>query len=351
MSIASYKTIQLNEYIPLNKGDNFTAIIKIATSNNTKIIVQDMQKMTSKTISQDSFISFDGTTWINLYNYQFTACLKVYTGNSHITIFNNRTTHRVINNVDMDNKPNSIPLMVNKTFENNNYMLAHYIIKIPTIREVVENNVPVNKSLERRMYVMLNGTDNFLTDENFLVGCLISQEGIIISNDYEEIEGVYIKKDSQNNYVEIDYMFNLTGDLNQVYVSTFSNINLMQGQVNVLSILCNGYEKLRLKIFLPSNGTTYYFDEKIITQFIFNDQNIERVESIAYYLFNHINSFNQSYLVSNVKVDNETYINWINNLDFIGDYQSRIALNTLYLNDAFADFFSSILNVTWDREK
>jgi len=350
VSIASYKTIQLNEYVPLIKGDNFTAIIKITSDNNTKIIVQDMQNMTSKIITQDSFISFDGLTWTNLYNYQFTACLKVYTGNSYITTFNNRITHGVINSVIHDNKPTNIPLIVNKTFENTNYTLAHYIIKVPTVREVVENNTLVNKTLKRSFHLLLNGEIISLSNVNFELGFLISKEGEIVSNDYQEIEGIYIKKDLQDNYIEINCMFNLTDDLNKVYIRSLSYVNYMQGQVNLLSLINNGHEEFMLRIFIPRNGTTSYFDEKIITNFIFNNQNVERIESLKYYSFDQINSFNQTYLVSNVKLNNETYINWTNNLGFIGDEQSRMALNTLYLNDAFADFFSSILNVTWNRE-
>lgn len=345
----SYKTIQLNEYIPLNKGDNFTAIIQIATGVKTKIVVQDSLGMTSKNITNESFISFDGVNWINLYDYQVTACLKVYTGNSNITTTNNRITNKTINMTLNDNRPTSIPGMINNQKQVFNYSLAHYIIKVPTTRIITDNNISENRTLNRT-FLLINDESTVLTYNDYVNGCLLDLNGNFISNNYNEIEGIYFEENIQGNYIEVHVMFNITDDLNKLDVISYSNVNIMQGQIQQIILTLNDEVQVDIGVFLPQYGFYNYFDEYIITQFVFDNQSIERTEHIHYYSFDE-GIVGQTYIITKTKIDNETYLNWTNNTNnFLLNYNPiKIAFNTLYLNDLFADMISSILNVTWER--
>ena len=89
-SIAGYHTINLNELIPVNVGDTFKVALKITTSRYANIPISE-NVMSTRTYYKPgvSFISFNGKTWMDLYNYSFgygthtyksqAACLKIYT--------------------------------------------------------------------------------------------------------------------------------------------------------------------------------------------------------------------------------------------------------------------------------
>ncbi|RAP44237.1 MAG: hypothetical protein BZ135_08665 [Methanosphaera sp. rholeuAM6] len=67
-----YKTIILNKYIPVKEKDKFRVEFK---SNNIPYQAYSRQRY----MENMSFISEDGEEWEDLYEYNYTACLKVYT--------------------------------------------------------------------------------------------------------------------------------------------------------------------------------------------------------------------------------------------------------------------------------
>ncbi|SDA64442.1 C1 family peptidase [Methanobrevibacter millerae] len=69
-----YRTIKLNEYIPIKKGDVFKAVI---TSNAAPTV--NLTYVRSHYAQNVSFISFDGKNWEDTYDLGYIACLKVYT--------------------------------------------------------------------------------------------------------------------------------------------------------------------------------------------------------------------------------------------------------------------------------
>ena len=89
-SIPGYHTINLNESIPVNVGDTFKVSLKITTSHYANIPISE-SVMSTRTYYKPgvSYISFNGKTWLDLYNYTFgygthsyssqVACLKVFT--------------------------------------------------------------------------------------------------------------------------------------------------------------------------------------------------------------------------------------------------------------------------------
>ena len=69
-----YRTIKLNEYIPVKKGDIFKAVI---TSNSVPIIELEYSRVHYS--ENLSFVCIDGETWKDAYKLGYIACLKAYT--------------------------------------------------------------------------------------------------------------------------------------------------------------------------------------------------------------------------------------------------------------------------------
>jgi len=347
VNISGYKTIHLNQYIPVNNNDNFTAIMKITTNtNNTQIFVQDSLEMTSNTLTNESFISYDGINWINLQQYKLTACLKVYAGYTNNTINNNNITQKKLNITLFEDRPTSIPDYINQNNAANNYSLLHFVIKIPTTRTVIENNTTIIKNFKRNIHLLLDNQDIALNESNYESGFYISDEGEVLS-DYDEKEGIYVKKNYEN-YIEVHFIYNVTNNINNLSVHTYSSFFLFQGQVKNIIVNLNNEEKA-IRLFIAHNGSNYYSNEEIVTQLIFNNQIIERIESINY--SNH-NPIYQNYVITDTIINNKTYLQAINNTtcDDVNKNLTKIALSIFYLNDVYAELISSILNVSYDRQ-
>ena len=80
-----YRTIKLNKYIPVRKGDVFKAVI---TSNAAPTLnLTDSRQHYTQNIS---FISFDGEPMKDSYDSGYIVCLKVYTVADDTKIINNK---------------------------------------------------------------------------------------------------------------------------------------------------------------------------------------------------------------------------------------------------------------------
>ncbi|WP_407376507.1 lectin like domain-containing protein [Methanobrevibacter sp.] len=88
-SPAGYYTIPFNTVIQLDEGDEFTIAINNHNKGYNCIPVCSAEEITKKTFSQNvSFISLDGETWFDLYDYADScnvACIKAFTQNINLT--------------------------------------------------------------------------------------------------------------------------------------------------------------------------------------------------------------------------------------------------------------------------
>lgn len=91
-SIPGYHTINLDELIPVNVGDTFKVVLKITAPKYALIpISENVMSTRMYYVPGASYVSYNGRTWIDLYNYTFgygthdytsqVACLKVFTIN------------------------------------------------------------------------------------------------------------------------------------------------------------------------------------------------------------------------------------------------------------------------------
>ena len=81
-----YRTIKLDKYVPIKKGDTFRVDLKIKAhiGDYTILTIQNTNNYKSFSKENQSFISWDGVNWQDMYTYNeeynhSVACLKVYT--------------------------------------------------------------------------------------------------------------------------------------------------------------------------------------------------------------------------------------------------------------------------------
>lgn len=79
IKLPGYRTIRLNEYISIPKDQEFTVMIKISGKDEVPTLVEYTDLYYSSIHSGTSFLSFDGKKWEDLYEYECSAPLKVYT--------------------------------------------------------------------------------------------------------------------------------------------------------------------------------------------------------------------------------------------------------------------------------
>ena len=77
---AGYHTIKLNKYIPLEKGDVFSVTFRF---KNLYWFAIYRGSLSFRNFSQPglSFSSWNGKTWVDLYDYNDIACIKAFTIN------------------------------------------------------------------------------------------------------------------------------------------------------------------------------------------------------------------------------------------------------------------------------
>lgn len=88
---AGFRTIKLNEYIPVNEGDSFKVVFR-----NNALPYQAYSKQ--HYLSRMSLASSDGQTWNDLSTQNKTVCLKVYTIEKKSSMINVTTIDEMINN-------------------------------------------------------------------------------------------------------------------------------------------------------------------------------------------------------------------------------------------------------------
>ena len=82
ISTPGYRTIQLNEYVQLQKNDNFTVLINInyTGDGHNYVLVEYTDVYYSPLGPKTSYLSMDGSKeWSDLYEYECAAPIKVYT--------------------------------------------------------------------------------------------------------------------------------------------------------------------------------------------------------------------------------------------------------------------------------
>ena len=153
VTLPGYRTIKLNKYVLVNKGDEFEIIVKI---NRTKtghnyILVQYSDLYHAPIREGQSFLEFDSDDgqWLDLYEYECVAPLKVYT--KDVPTINNTFTYEN-NKITITTKISNV-----KTDGTLNYYLNGEAIKI--------NNKTVTYTINKDSTITFNLADD--TNEKY----------------------------------------------------------------------------------------------------------------------------------------------------------------------------------------
>jgi len=345
INCAGFHTIKLKQYIPLNTGDNFTVIFTIK-NENVKIFVQDALKISSENISDESFLSFNETSWFNLKKYHLTACIKIYTGINNQTNTNSNITHNEVNITIPHYQPSTIPNSISN--ENNvNPTNALYTIKIPLTYNLTIDNVLTNISADRAISIVV-GDNVFDFTAQEVSSMYFSFNGTVIENPVNKEDfGVYISKTDDNNFLNIELIYELTGDINLFSVVYTSFTNHPGQLVNIVNVRVND-DLLCKFMFYPSYNYTVglkQLHDDYITIFSYDNQIHKRVEHMKY--FNNIYpDLIQTYLITKNKMNYSEFLTSSNN--YI-NRTTNILNNVFYFNDYFADVIAEVLNVSYQR--
>ena len=100
MANPGYYTFDLGDYIQLNKGDTFEVVFKFINDKKTAVPISEYISLNKLTYKPGiSYVSYDGTNWIDFYNltgefpghnyYTQVACIKAFTFINKINTFLN----------------------------------------------------------------------------------------------------------------------------------------------------------------------------------------------------------------------------------------------------------------------
>ena len=335
---AGYQTIKLKQYVPLNTGDNFTAMLTIKNSH-VKIFVQNILTVSTENITDESFI-FNSTSLYNLRKYHLTACLKVYTGHDNQTTQNTNITTRQINIHIPHNEPSQIPNMINNqtNISSNNSV---YTIKIPLIWYSFGTEVLNDKSFD-----IVIANESYYFESQQLINTYLSLNGTAIINyENKEEQGLYISKEDDGSFINIELVYDFTENINFlsiIFNNTDGSVDIKANIIINNNVLCN------ITIYPGYNSTysLYSIQDEFITIFSYNNQYIQRFEPIYYFNKYEIN-ITQTYFITKTKINTTDFLNTSNTTV---NYLIYIAGKVFYSNDLFADTIAEALNVSYHRE-
>ena len=201
----SYKTIDLGQLIPLKKGDLFEVMFKITVDSEAAVPISEAVSLNSEFYTEDiSFISYDGKTWKDLYDLEWTypdhtyasqvACIKAF------TVFDKINSHVELRLVD-DYNPAIIEARVYGEYGNQ-------VNAGKVIFSIENKSIPVDivNGVATLQYKFKNPNDNMITATFYGTGYNSNSSNITAN-----VDGVYLYADDfVHFYGHIVYSAKLT---------------------------------------------------------------------------------------------------------------------------------------------
>lgn len=193
-SSSSYSTINLNELIPLKKGDIFEVMFKIKVSKNVGIPISEDISLNHLTYGENiSFVSFDGENWTDFYElegsfpdhtyYSQVACIKAF------TILNKVNTSIILDAADSFN-PVEITAHVSNQYGG---VVNSGVVTFNVDGKSIDVNV--EKGIAKLKYIFKTTGDNNVTATFTGVGYNANSSSISVS-----ANAVYIRADDLTVY-------------------------------------------------------------------------------------------------------------------------------------------------------
>ncbi len=175
ITLPGYRTIRLNKYIPIQKDEQFTAVIKISGTNEVPVLVEYSDLYYSSIHDSTSFLSFDGTEWLDLYEYECTAPLKVYTKDTPLVTSTATEDNRVIT---VTTKINNIQSKGYLT-----YYINNEIVKVngKVLNTTITKDQTITKTFNDTSKISLYNLTVVYTSENYAI-----KQNITLKNELKE---------------------------------------------------------------------------------------------------------------------------------------------------------------------
>ena len=148
ISDAGYYTFNLDKFIPLTAGDTFKIVIKISADKYASPPISERVRSNRILYSEGvSFFSFDGTNWIDLYDYKANMSEYGHTYESQVACIKAFTSKDINSNIVLTNPPAiavNVPFNITATVRDDygnlvNYGYVDFIINSKTYTVPVVN--------------------------------------------------------------------------------------------------------------------------------------------------------------------------------------------------------------------
>ncbi|MBE6486981.1 MAG: hypothetical protein E7Z85_09105, partial [Methanosphaera stadtmanae] len=174
VTLPGFRTIKLNKYVPVNENDVFEIILKINRTNtgHNYILVQYADIYYSSIKKGESFLEYDADDgdWIDLYDYECVAPLKVYTKDvptvSSSVIKNPDATINVTTNVkDLKSKATIYYLINGEKAKSNGKDVTTSVSKDTAVTKKLTEGVFLNKYVLTVVY----SSENYEIRQSFTI--------------------------------------------------------------------------------------------------------------------------------------------------------------------------------------
>jgi len=260
ITLPGYRTIRLNKYIPIQKDEQFTAVIKISGTNEVPVLVEYSDLYYSSIHDSTSFLSFDGTEWLDLYEYECTAPLKVYTKDTPLVTSTATEDNRVIT---VTTKINNIQSKGYLT-----YYINNEIVKVngKVLNTTITQDQTITKTFNDTSKISLYNLTVVYTSENYAI-----KQNITLKNELKTStitlgstktvyvgDKVSIYGKLSSNGVDLAYMtvkINVDGTLYQTETSKYGNYNIK------VTVTSSGTKKITAYF---AGNNVYSYDEEVV---------------------------------------------------------------------------------------
>ena len=243
----SYKTINLDQMIPLKVGDIFTIIFKIKVDKEAGVPISEYVSLNSEFYTENiSFISYDGKNWKDLYDLPWTypdhtygsqvACIKAFTVLNEI----NTSIHLSVLNMGED----AAEIAATVFDEYGNLINSGNVIF--TVNGL-DYSVKIEKGIAKFNALLIKDQINKFYARFSKIGYNQSSNFIMVSNKLVNTSMDVTVSSSNNNPFKISaVIFDLKGNRVQSGMVTFNvdgsdyKVNVTDGEANLTHVFKSG---------------------------------------------------------------------------------------------------------------
>lgn len=305
---SGYYTLELDEFIPLSKGDEFEITFKITVDGDAGVPISEKISLNHNLYHENtSYISYDGVNWKDLYDLVWTCPDHIY--NSQVACIKAFTILNPVNTtltLSIENRTHDTADLIANVETQYDFKLDGGIVTFTIGDKSYSSRVVNGKAI-----LSINLTDNIVKAEFSRIGYNSSFEikritnpliktniTLNVSGNYNPVNITAVILDESNNAVESGFVdFNIRGLTYTVKVingtARLNNINLIPANQTLTAIYHDNFQ------YDSSNTTALVEIKRLNTQIALNvtlNQYNNPVNITAYVLDENNNSVKSGYL-------------------------------------------------------